>query len=299
MIASPGDVAAEREICREVINEWNIINSELRKIVLLPVMWERNTRPEMGGRGQAIVNRQILHKADLLIGIFWKKIGTPTGQSISGTVEEIEEHIEEGKPAMLYFSDKPVPPSEFNNEQYQAVKKLQTDYFDSGLIGGFNGDEDFRMKLKNHLALTINNSQYFIPEAERSIFESFEQQTNEEKFSTRKKILTTEIPVSGDSIELRFYDNAEIDGDSIALFLNDKMIFEHIRLLGSAYTIKLAVKDLNATNELIMVAENLGSIPPNTSYMVVLVGDKRYSARLESTEGSSAMVRFVKKSGSQ
>jgi len=52
---------------------------------------------------------------------------------------------------------------------------------------------------------------------------------------------------------------------------------------------------MNATNELIMVAENLGSIPPNTSYMVALVGDKRYDARLESTEGSSAMVRFVKR----
>jgi hypothetical protein len=119
--------------------------------------------------------------------------------------------------------------------------------------------------------------------------------TNEEKFTTRKKIFTTEIPVSGDSIELRFYDNAEIDGDSIALFLNNKMIFEHIRLLGSPYTIKLAVSELGATNELTMVAENLGSIPPNTSYMVVMVGDKRYGAQLESTEGSSAMVRFVKK----
>jgi hypothetical protein len=120
-------------------------------------------------------------------------------------------------------------------------------------------------------------------------------QTIEEKFVTRKKILTTEIPVSGDSVELRFYDNAEIDGDSISLFLNDKLIFQHIRLLGSAYTIKLAVSELNNTNELIMVAENLGSIPPNTSYMVAMVGDKRYEARLESTEGSSAMVRFVKK----
>lgn len=124
-------------------------------------------------------------------------------------------------------------------------------------------------------------------------------QTIEEKFSARKKVLITEIPVTGDSVELRFYDNAEIDGDSISLFLNDKLIFQHIRLLGSAYTIKLPVGELNATNELIMVAENLGSIPPNTSYMVALVGDKRYEARLESTEGSSAMIRFIKKSGSQ
>lgn len=117
----------------------------------------------------------------------------------------------------------------------------------------------------------------------------------EEKFITRKKVFTTEIPVAGDSVELRFYDNAQIDGDSISLFLNDKLIFQHIRLTEKAYTIKLPVEELNASNELIMVAENLGSIPPNTSYMVALVGEKRYEARLESSEGSSAMIRLVRK----
>ena len=119
-------------------------------------------------------------------------------------------------------------------------------------------------------------------------------QTIEEKYTSRKKVLVTEIPVTGDSIELRFYDNAEIDGDSISLFLDNKLIFQHIRLLGSAYTIRLAVAELNPTSELTMVAENLGSIPPNTSYMVALVGTNRYEARLESTEGSSAVIKFVK-----
>lgn len=116
-----------------------------------------------------------------------------------------------------------------------------------------------------------------------------------EKFTTREKLFIKEIPVSGDSIELRFYDNAEIDGDSISLFLNGKIIFEHIRLTEKAYRVKFAVADLLESNELIMVAENLGAIPPNTSYMVALVEDKRYEAQLASTEKSSAMIRFVKK----
>lgn len=127
------------------------------------------------------------------------------------------------------------------------------------------------------------------------IAEPSKQQTIEEKFVNRKKVLITEIPVTGDSVELRFYDNAEIDGDSISLFLNEHLIFRHIRLTGNAYTIKLSVAELGSTNELIMVAENLGSIPPNTSFMVAIVGEKRYEARLESTEGSSAMIKFVKK----
>ena len=119
--------------------------------------------------------------------------------------------------------------------------------------------------------------------------------TIEEKFTTRQKVFIKEIPVSGDSIELRFYDNAEVDGDSISLFLNDVLLFQHIRLTGNAYSIKLALSDLKETNELTMVAENLGAIPPNTSYMVAIINNQRYDAYLASTEGSSAMIRLTKK----
>ncbi len=120
------------------------------------------------------------------------------------------------------------------------------------------------------------------------------QQTNEERFTSRTKILQNVIPLKGDSIELRFYDNAEIDGDSIAVFLNGRLLKEHILLAEEAYVMKLAVTDLQADNELVMVAENLGTIPPNTSLMVALVEDKRYEAHLQSTMGSSALVRLVK-----
>jgi hypothetical protein len=137
-----------------------------------------------------------------------------------------------------------------------------------------------------------------IPKEEPRTPEPPKPQTVEDKFANRIKTFVKEIPVTGDSIELRFYDNAEVDGDSISLFLNSKLIFEHIRLTEKAYIIKLAVTDLGASNELTMVAENLGTIPPNTAYMVVMVGEERYDARLESTEGSSAMVRFVKKTES-
>lgn len=119
--------------------------------------------------------------------------------------------------------------------------------------------------------------------------------TNREKFTVRTKKLMQEIPISGDSIELRFYDNAEIDGDSIAIFLNNQLLYEHVLLSDKPYTIKLPVASLQPSNELVMVAENLGSIPPNTSLMVAVINDKRYEARLESTEQSSALIRFIKR----
>lgn len=117
----------------------------------------------------------------------------------------------------------------------------------------------------------------------------------QEKFIERKKTLTTELPLLGDTIELHFYDNAEIDGDSISLFLNNRLVFEHVRLSDKPHIVKFAVNELSETNELVMVAENLGSIPPNTSYMIAYVNGVRYTANLESTENSSAMIRFVRK----
>jgi len=158
-------------------------------------------------------------------------------------------------------------------------------------------DKTFNTSIENKIETPITKTE--LPKEPAPVVKTIEPVKSatsiiEQKFLSRTKILTTEIPLAGDSIELRFYDNAIVDGDSISLFLNNKLLFEHIRLLGRAYIIKLAVSDLQEGNELIMVAENLGSIPPNTAYMVAIVDDKRYEARLESTEGSSAMVRFVK-----
>jgi len=121
------------------------------------------------------------------------------------------------------------------------------------------------------------------------------KKTIEEEFKIREKIIATDIPITGDSIELRFYDNAEIDGDSISLFLNNKLIFQHIRLTAAAYIVKLPVNALNENNELVMVAENLGSIPPNTSYMLAIVDNKRYEAMLKSTEETSAVIKLTKR----
>jgi hypothetical protein len=103
MIASPSDVSRERRIAREVIAEWNTIHSKDRKTVLMPVGWDTHSVPDTGDRPQAIINGQLLKGSDLLIAMFWTRIGSPTGAAQSGTVEEIEEHIGAGKSAMIHF----------------------------------------------------------------------------------------------------------------------------------------------------------------------------------------------------
>src|SRR5882757_9688453 len=99
MIASPGDVTVERNLAREAIHEWNAIHSVSRGIALMPIGWETHSHPSMEDRAQGVLNKQILNEADLLVAMFWTRIGTPTGEAVSGSVEEIERHISAGKSA--------------------------------------------------------------------------------------------------------------------------------------------------------------------------------------------------------
>lgn len=108
LIASPSDVTSERKAIPDVIGAWNATHSEDYSVVLLPVMWETHSTPEMGDRPQAILNKQLVASCDLLVGAFWTRIGTHTGVSESGTIEEIEEIRKAGKPVLLYFSSQPV-----------------------------------------------------------------------------------------------------------------------------------------------------------------------------------------------
>jgi hypothetical protein len=115
----------------------------------------------------------------------------------------------------------------------------------------------------------------------------------QQQYQQRRRVVQSTLPLAGDSIELQFFDNAEIDGDSISLFLNGRLLFEHVRLSAQPFIVRLAVADLPADAELTMVAENLGAIPPNTSFMMAYVNGQRYTARLESTEQSSAVIKMV------
>ncbi len=90
LIASPSDVNDERDIAVSTIQAWNDLNSSERQIVLLPLRWETHSAPEYNRRPQEVINRQVVDHCDLLVGVFWTRIGSPTGAAESGTLEEIE-----------------------------------------------------------------------------------------------------------------------------------------------------------------------------------------------------------------
>lgn len=157
MIASPGDVASERQIAKQVIHDWNDIHSLDRETVLLPISWETHASPAMGDRAQAIINKQILGDADILIAIFWARIGSPTGVAASGTVEEITEHIAAGRPTMLYFSTAPVRQDSVDDDQFRSLQLFKKTVRDqnNGLYVEYESLSEFKEKLTRQLAQTI------------------------------------------------------------------------------------------------------------------------------------------------
>ena len=152
LIASPSDVAPEREIAKQVIYQWNADNSMESGIVLLPVMWETDVLPSMGNEPQAIINDQIVAACDLAIALFWTRIGSRTNNERSGTVEEIRRVLASKKQALIGFSQTPCPPSYFDVEQMTALRDYQAECEQNGVIFAFSTHDDFRYILASHLS---------------------------------------------------------------------------------------------------------------------------------------------------
>ena len=214
MIASPSDVPSERNIVREVVYEWNAVHSQSRKIVLLPIGWETHSSPEMGGRAQEILNDQVLSKCDLLVGIFWTRIGTETGKYISGTVEEIEKHVASGKPAMLYFYGQPVEEGSVNKEQYSKLKEFRGSCQKKGLYATYDNHSDFKEKFYHHLQIKINEHELFKEAGKPSEIktEIVKSETKIPHLSDEAKVLLKEASMDnhGTILHVRYFGGTDI-----------------------------------------------------------------------------------------
>jgi hypothetical protein len=111
----------------------------------------------------------------------------------------------------------------------------------------------------------------------------------------RNNNLIKTIELDNETFKVDLYDNGDIDGDSISLFFNGRLLLSHKRLSDKAITLNLNTDDARDVNELVMYAENLGEIPPNTALMVVTDGKNRYEVRITSDLEKSGAIRFVHK----
>lgn len=196
LIASPSDVDEEREVVSRIIQDWNDLNSFNKKIVLLPVRWETHSSPTFGVRPQEAINKQLVDDCDLLVGFFWTKIGTPTGEEIGGTVEEIKRVSKAGKPVMLYFSKRGKDPSLIDLEQLDSLNKFKGEVYKTALVENFNSIVEFRDKLSRQLEMKIRELQERKDGNKNLISFSFVDESNGDFTSNTKEVTIERVEFS-------------------------------------------------------------------------------------------------------
>lgn len=153
-------------------------------------------------------------------------------------------------------------------------------------------------KMKMEETETVKSS---VPKNENSSIADSEIKTHHyitptlKGFEKRRTDIVKTIDIEQPTFHLDFYDNGEIDGDSITVFFNGKVVLSHQRLSDKPVSLTLTLDKNAAENIVTMYADNLGTIPPNTALMIVTDGGKRYEVRMESDYGKSGSVIFKAK----
>jgi hypothetical protein len=121
-----------------------------------------------------------------------------------------------------------------------------------------------------------------------------DRQKNKEMAIYEKRTNTVEksIDLENETVTIDLYDNGEVDGDSISVFFNGQLIVSHLMITEKPATFMLNIDKNRPYNELIMYAENMGTIPPNTALMVVKDGDKRYDVHITSDTERNGTIYF-------
>jgi hypothetical protein len=151
-LAGAGDVLDEQQVIRQIVEEWNMHHGIPAGALLNVTSWRTNVYPIAGSSPQNIINSRLVDEADIVVGVFWTRFGTPTEVADSGTQEEIERSISAKKRVMVYFSNCPVAPDSLDTEQHSKVQAFKKQYANQGLYHNFDHIDEFRTNFRGHLA---------------------------------------------------------------------------------------------------------------------------------------------------
>ena len=112
------------------------------------------------------------------------------------------------------------------------------------------------------------------------------------KAGTRKNKEQSYLIVHEKTILLKIYDNAEIDGDTVSIIHNGELVLSHQLLTDKAIELTIHLDEKRPLHKITLLAENLGSIPPNTALVIVMAGNKRYELFSTATLEENAVLVF-------
>ena len=146
LIASPSD--AERDQVFHTIAAWNgSLGSGDRRVVFVPLMWEKHAISEAGQAPQAAINEQLLDRADLVLAVFSSRLGTPTDDYPAGTVEELSRR--KGRAAVFFLDRPPLDSAPDGLEQLTKLEAFKRDF--KGFARKYKDRDDLAGKVREQL----------------------------------------------------------------------------------------------------------------------------------------------------
>jgi|SRR5271170_2721086 len=156
LLAAPADGVQEQELVAGVVNDWNVQHGDSAEARVELMNWRTHAHPDSGKRTQALINQQFADRADIVLAIFWRRLGSPTGKAPSGTVEEIERAQRRGKKVMVYFSQRPAVEKElFDLRERARMERFRTRLGRKTLYGIYGTDREFEIAMRKDLALVM------------------------------------------------------------------------------------------------------------------------------------------------
>lgn len=125
LISCPGDIQSELKIIDEVVEQFNQQYADTLGISIRTRYWKKSAYAQSGAKPQSLINEQFVKESDLAIALFWTRFGTPTDEYGSGSEEEIDIMLQDGKQVFMYFSDKQISPSLCDMNQYDLVQNFK------------------------------------------------------------------------------------------------------------------------------------------------------------------------------
>ncbi|HEY6419683.1 MAG TPA: hypothetical protein VIX59_11830 [Candidatus Binataceae bacterium] len=157
LLAAPSDVTEEHALVADAINNWNVQLGDGARARIELMNWRTHAHPEAGRRPQASINRQFADRADLVLAIFWRRLGSPTGKAASGTVEEIERARRRGKKVMVYFRQRLSAEKDAPDSREQArMERFRRKLGRSALYGTYRDVQEFESTVRKDLALVMH-----------------------------------------------------------------------------------------------------------------------------------------------
>ncbi len=153
LLSCPGDVLDLKGVIEECTTIFNNTLGTINNIRVDLKHWSTDSFPQSGGKPQKLLNEQFVNNCDLCVALLGTRFGTPTDHYDSGTEEEIEIMLSQGKQVFLYFIERQVDHSTIDLEQLAKVKSFKDKYADKGIYSVIKSDEQLRKEFQNAITM--------------------------------------------------------------------------------------------------------------------------------------------------